>query len=224
MRTASALCIILALTIVPFPTFAQEPTTDQVLARLDEKAKAFTSLEASISQAQVVADLKHPVESGKIYMKLSKNVPVVKVDITTPKKMAKTALIKDGKYTLFSREPNSYREGLVDPKSNAFQLLLTGFGVSSSTLKKFYIPQSAGVQTIDGIATAVLDLNALPNTSGNYKKITLWLDTKTWVPVQIRLTEKDNDTTDFKYSNVRLNKGISDSVFKVNIPKDAVKQ
>jgi outer membrane lipoprotein-sorting protein len=50
------------------------------------------------------------------------------------------------------------------------------------------------------------------------------LDAKAWTPVQIRITARSNDTTDYKYSNVRLNKGVSDSVFKLNIPKDAVKQ
>ena len=30
--------------------FAQEPTTEQVIAKLDEKAKVFTSLEASITK------------------------------------------------------------------------------------------------------------------------------------------------------------------------------
>jgi outer membrane lipoprotein-sorting protein len=80
-----------------------------------------------------------------------------------------------------------------------------------------------GRETIDGIATAVLELTSISNQTGDFKKITLWLDTKTWVPVQLRLTEKGNDTTDFKYSKVRLNKGLSDSVFKLNIPKNAVK-
>jgi len=224
MRTVNALCIVLSLTVLPYASLAQELTTAQVLARLDEKAKVFTSLESSISQAQESDGLKFPVESGKIYMKLSKGIPIVLLDITTPKKMAKTALVKDGKYTVFTREQNSYREGVVDPKSNAFQLLLTGFGVTSDTLKKFYNPQLTGRETIDGVATAALDLTPLPTGPGTYKKITLWVDTKTWVPVQIRLTGKANETTDFKYSNISLNKGISDSVFKLNIPKGAVKQ
>jgi outer membrane lipoprotein-sorting protein len=37
------------------------------------------------------------------------------------------------------------------------------------------------------------------------------------------VTFKSNDTTDFKYSNVRLNGNLNDSVFKVNIPSGASK-
>ena len=49
MRTATV-CLVLGL--LSSTAFSQELTTAQVLARMDEKAKAFTSLEASISQAQ----------------------------------------------------------------------------------------------------------------------------------------------------------------------------
>jgi outer membrane lipoprotein-sorting protein len=221
MRAASAICIVLSLIFVPRVFLSQELTTAQVLSRLDEKAKAFKSLEASISQGQVLSGAKTPVETGKIYMKPGKTAPMVLLDIATPKK--KTALVKDGELKYYDHAVNGYREGKADPKSNLFQLLLIGFGSSSETLKKYYTPQLTGRETIDGIATAVLELTSISNQTGDFKKITLWLDTKTWVPVQLRLTEKGNDTTDFKYSKVRLNKGLSDSVFKLNIPKNAVK-
>jgi outer membrane lipoprotein-sorting protein len=219
MRAASAICIVLTLIFVPQIFLSQELTTAQVLTRLD--AKAFKSLEASISQSQLLSGAKTPVETGKIYMKTGKSSPMVLLDITAPKK--KSALVKDGELKYYDQAANGYRQGKADPKSNVFQLLLTGFGVSSETLKKYYTPQLTGRETIDGVAAAVLELNSISNQTGDFKKVTLWLDTKTWVPVQMRLTEKDNDTTDFKYSKVQLNKGLSDSAFKLNIPKNAVK-
>ena len=102
MRIATV-CLVLGL--LSSTAFSQELTTAQVLARMDEKAKAFTSLEASISQAQVVADFKHPVESGKIFMKMIKSNPAVYMDITDPKKMAKTVLIKDGNLKAYFGRP-----------------------------------------------------------------------------------------------------------------------
>ncbi len=77
MRITTTLGIILSLAAFSSTGLAQELTTEQVMARLDEKAKVFTSLEASISQAQVVADTKSPVESGKILIKtVEKLVPM----------------------------------------------------------------------------------------------------------------------------------------------------
>lgn len=220
MRTATV-CLVLGL--LSSTAFSQELTTAQVLARMDEKAKAFTSLEASISQAQVVADFKHPVESGKIFMKTIKSNPAVLLDITNPKKMAKTILIKEGNLKVYDREANGYREASVDPKSNSLQLLLTGFGMSAENIKKAYTPQVIRQETIDGVAAVVLDLTPI-NATGDLRKVTLWLDTKAWTPVQTRVTQKSGDTVDFKYSMVKLNKGVSDSTFKLDIPKSAKKQ
>jgi len=74
------------------------------------------------------------------------------------------------------------------------------------------------------VMAEVLDLTLLPSEPGPFKTVTLWLDPKTWTPVQLRLTEKSSNITEYKYSSVRLNKGLSDSVFKIDIPKGAVKQ
>ena len=217
----ATVCLVLGL--LSSTAFSQELTTAQVLARLDEKAKVFTSLEASVSQAQVVAGFKHPVESGKIFMKTIKSNPAVFLDITNPKKMAKTILIKDGNLKFYDRESNGYREASVDPKSNSLQLLLTGFGLSAENIKKVYTPQVSGQETMDGVATVVLDLTPI-NATGDLRKVTLWLDTKAWTPVQTRVTQKSGDTVDFKFSMVKLNKGVSDSTFKLDIPKSAKKQ
>ena len=221
MRLVSVLCIILSL---PFAAVAQNLTTSQIIAKLDEKAKVFKSLEANVSMDQVFSGVQRRPETGKIYIKVGKTAPMVLFDITAPKNAAKTALVKDDKATLYFREQRNYQEGRVTPGSNAFQLLLTGFGVTADTMKKYYTPEAKGRETLNGVTTEVLNLTFLPGQGGDFNKVTLWLDPKTWTPVQIRLTQKDTDTFNYKYSNVRLNGNISDSVFKLDIPKDAVKQ
>jgi outer membrane lipoprotein-sorting protein len=225
MRIITIFGIMVVLAAFSSTMVAQEFTTEQVMARLDEKAKVFTSLEASISQAQVVADTKAPVESGKIFMKTSKNGPSVLLDIASPKKVSKIALIKDGTATVHFRETNSYRKSTVDPKSNGLQLLLTGFGVPAATLNQFYKPQVTGRETIEGVSHVLLELTSTSASTGDVKKVTLWLDPKTWTPSQTRVNQKaKGDYVDFKFSNVKLNKGITDSRFKIDIPKDATKQ
>jgi|SRR5688572_15657575 len=221
MRLVSALCIVLSLTTA---AAAQNLTTSQILAKLDEKAKVFKSLDANITMEQVLSGVKRPPETGKIYIKMGKTAPMVLFDITAPKKAAKTALVKDDLATLYFREQKNYQQGRVGPGSNAFQLLLTGFGVTADTLKKYYTPEAKGRETLNGVVTEVLDLTLLPGQGGDFSKVTLWLDPKAWTPVQIRLTHKDTSTTTYKYSNVRLNSNMSDSVFKLDIPKDAIKQ
>jgi outer membrane lipoprotein-sorting protein len=69
----------------------------------------------------------------------------------------------------------------------------------------------------------VLELASISALAAKFPKVTLWLDPQTWTPVQTRITEKSGDYVDFRYSNVRLNKNLSDSVFKLKIPSNAKK-
>jgi|SRR5688572_8407618 len=223
MRIHRALCTAVFLIFGASAAFAQELTTEQVLAKLDEKAKVFSSLEASIAKEEVILETKQTPEKGKVYLKTTKNGPYVFLDLSEPKSKATKALVKDGNGTVYFASSNSYQSKKVDPKSDLLQLLLIGFGVPSSTLKKFYTPKVTGRETIDGVRAVVLELPSTSTTS-NIEKVTLWLDPNTWIPVQTRTTEKSKDYFNFRYSNVKLNKGVSDSVFKLDVPKSAKPQ
>jgi outer membrane lipoprotein-sorting protein len=91
-------------------------------------------------------------------------------------------------------------------------------------LTKTYTAESKGRETLNGVRTVVLELTSIGKVTGPYSKIVLWLDTETWTPTQTRLVETPNTYTDVKYSNVRLNRGVSDTVFRPNVPKDAKRQ
>jgi outer membrane lipoprotein-sorting protein len=224
MKTFLALCGAIIFTAGVSSAFAQQPTTEQVLAKLDEKAKVFTSLETSVVREEFVVGTKTS-EKGKMYLKSTKNgAPYALIDISEPKARATKGLVKDGSATLYSVSTNTYRRQKVDPKNDQFQLLLIGFGVPSSTIKKFYTPAVTGQETIDKVRAVVLELTPVTPQSSKFAKITLWLDPGTWTPVQTRLTEISKDYFDFRYSNVKLNKGVSDSIFKIDLPKNAKQQ
>ena len=93
-RTVYATCLILALGLLASDAFAQEFTTAEVLARLDEKAKVFSSLETSVSHTQYRDGLKFPTEAGKIYIKMSK-APRFFWNVTDPRE-PKQFLINSG--------------------------------------------------------------------------------------------------------------------------------
>jgi outer membrane lipoprotein-sorting protein len=204
--------------------FAQEPTTNDILANLDKNAKAFTSLEASIERAQVVAKFAHPAEQGKIYIKMADGASRIFMEITKPKELSKTLLLDKGKGTAYFPSTNTYMEKSFDPKNDELSLLLIGFGTPTAILTKTYTAESRGRETLNGVRTVVLELTSIGKVSGPYSKIVLWLDTETWTPTQTRLVETPNTYTDVKYSNVRLNRGVSDTVFRPNVPKDAKRQ
>lgn len=215
--------LILVLTGALPVAWGQELTTQQVLAKLDEKAAVFTSLDASIAREQVSYGVKHPTATGKIYMKASKSGPMALLDITAPKAETMKALIRDGYAKAYFPTSNSYQNRKVD-NNQIVQFLLIGFGSPSKNWSSSYSAAVAGREMIDKVNAVVLQLTSISSVTATFPKVTLWLDPQSWTPVRARLGKSSMDYTDFNYSNVKLNKGVSDATFDVKIPKDATKQ
>lgn len=225
MKAFRILFVILAVGGLTSVALAQELTTTQVLAKLDEKAKVFKSLESSITNTQVVYGMKQPTKSGKIFIKkTADSASRFLWDVTQPKEERMTVLIDKGQGTAYFRNSNSYSRRPVDPKGEVLQLLLIGFGVPSATLTRNYKPEVKGREAVGSVQAVVLDLVSVSTLTSRFPKLTLWLDPQTWTPVQTRITEKSGDYTDFGYSNIRLNKNVSDSVFNLKIPSNATRQ
>jgi outer membrane lipoprotein-sorting protein len=199
--------------------FAQDFTTAQIMAKLDEKAKAFTSLEATLSSTQVTADVKAPTQSGKLYIKMAKSVPRLLWDVTEPKGDRSTYIIDGGRFIAYNRVTGSVVRKPVEVSNDLLQLLVIGFGVPSATLSKNYTAEAKGRQTIKGVQTVVLELKSATSATARASRITLFLDPNMWTPVRNRVTEKSGDYYDYEYSDIKLNKGVAESVFNVKLPK-----
>ncbi len=53
-----------------------------------------------------------------------------------------------------------------------------------------------------------------------FVKTTMWISKKDWVVTGMEWVEKNGDTTAFRYTNIRINTGLSDSDFEIRLPKD----
>jgi outer membrane lipoprotein carrier protein len=53
-----------------------------------------------------------------------------------------------------------------------------------------------------------------------FSKITLWVSTQNWLVKKLALYEKSGDLTILSYENIRVNTGIPDSHFKIDLPAD----
>jgi len=224
MRLIGALCSLVALMFAP-AVFAQELTTKAVLDNMDKRSAVFSTLQATVKNVYVNYGVKQMDSSGSLYMQIVKGNPRVFWDVTIPKDQAMRTLIQNGKVTVYWPGSNSFREQALDPKSEALQYLLIGFGSPSANFTKGYKPELKARENMNGISTVVLELTSTSSTTKTFPKVTLWLDPATWTPVQTRLTEVSKDSyKDFKYSNVKLNKGLKDSDFNLKVPGNAGKQ
>ena len=216
------LAAVVALMFAVVPLFGQSFTTEQILAKLDEKAKVFTSMQASVKHQANTYGTPLPEESGTIAMTSSKGDLRVMFDIKQPT-LVKASIV-NGRAVRYFVADNTYNEMKVDPKNELLSFLLLGFGTPVATIQKGYKAEAKGTEKIGSVNAAVLALTSISDSTAEYPLITLWLDPATWTPVQMRVGTNSKKYHDYRYSSVKLNAKISDSVFDVKMRSGAKKQ
>jgi len=194
-------------------------TLDQVFAKMDEVAKTFRSTEANLERTHVTVLVNDKdTASGKFYYTRRGKEPRVKYEITKP--TAQYLLIDKGKLQLYTPNLRQVQQGSLGEHSAAVeQFMALGFGQSSEDLKKNYDVTLANDDVVDGRKMTVLDLKP-KNPGMGLKTIQLWMDQQKWIAVQIRATENSGDYGLYKFTNVKMNGGIPESVFDLKLPKD----
>jgi outer membrane lipoprotein-sorting protein len=193
-------------------------TLDQVFAKMDEVQKTFRSATADIERTKVTVLVNDKdISSGKFYYVRRGKEPRVKLELLKP--ITQYLLIDNGRLQLYTPNLKQVQETSIAGHQDKVELIMAlGFGQSSLDLKKNFDVSVAADDVIDGKNTSVLDLK--PKSSGMFKSVRIWMDQQKWIGVQIRTTESGGDYMIVKYSNVKTNPNISDSVFELKMPKD----
>src|SRR5258706_2427265 len=189
---------------------------DRVLAEMDTAAKNFRSTEASFvwDQYQKVIN-ETDSQKGKIYFRRQDGEIQMSADISEPDK--KYILYSGGKVQVYQPKIDQVTE--YNPGKNRSDLesfLVLGFGGSGHDLLKSYDVKYVESETVDGIEVAKLELT--PKSArlrNNIAKILLWIDPAREVSVQQQFVEPGGDYRLAKYSDIRLNQKLPDSVFKL---------
>jgi outer membrane lipoprotein-sorting protein len=212
-------CVFCAfLWLVPSLHAQGKYTLDQVFAKMDEVQKTFRSAAADIERTHVTVLVNDKdVSFGKFYYTRRGKEPRLKIELLSP--MIQYLLIDKGKLQLYTPNLKQVQEAAITAHQDKVELFMSlGFGQSSQDLKSNFDVSLAADEVIDGKKTSVLELK--PKSSGVFKSVRLWMDQEKWVAAQIRTSESSGDYMIVKFSNVKTNSGISDSVFDLKMPKD----
>jgi len=118
---------------------------------------------------------------------------------------------------MYQPKPDQVTE--FDLGSNRSELetyVVLGFGGSGQDLQKAFDVTYVAPETIDGVATAKLQL--VPKSAkvrNTYKQIFLWIDLERGISVQQQAFQPDGNYRLAKYSSIRVNEKIGDDVFKL---------
>ncbi|MHB8302801.1 MAG: LolA family protein [Acidobacteriaceae bacterium] len=199
---------------------ASNVALDQVLAQMDAAAAKFKSAQANFQWDQferVVSSTD--TQAGVIYFLRSGAATQMAADILTydgqPAK--KTIVFRNGVLQLYQPQINQMTVIHAGDKQDEFESYLAlGFGGSGSALKKSWNITYQGMEAIDGVQTAKLDLVSKVAADRNtISHLTIWVDPNRAISLKQIMYEPSGDSRTAYYKNIAYNKKISSSAFKI---------
>ncbi len=209
-------CLAGLVFAAPLLLAQSNPQLEDVLTKMDEAAAHFRSTEADFvwDQYQKVVD-ETDTQKGKVYFKRSGNDVQMAADIREP----------DPKYVLYSEakvqvyQPHIDQITVYDAGKNkdAFEsFLVLGFGGRGHDLSKSFEVKFAGTEKLGSVDTAKLELvPKAQSVRNNFSRIILWIDPQRGISIQQQFFEPSGDYRLAKYSDIKINKGIADSAFRI---------
>jgi outer membrane lipoprotein-sorting protein len=214
------------------PTTQQQPapsavTLESVLKTMDTAAAKFHTTQANFQwdRYEKVIDEVDDIQVGTIYYRRAGKEIEMKAEIkmagSDPKKLKpepKFVLFSQGKVQMYLPKPDQltvYEAG--KNRADVETYLVLGFGGSGQDLVKAFDVTCQGPETIDGVATARLQL--IPKSErvrNTFARILLWIDLGNGISVQQQFFEPDGNYKLAKYSSIHLEEKIPNDVFRIN--------
>ena len=194
---------------------------EKVLNTMDQQAASFKNAQADFvwdQYTKVVDD--HDLQEGTIaFRRMSKTEVQMAADIKKAggHPTAKVVLFADGKVRLYEVKIDQVTEYDAGKNKADFEsFLVLGFGGSGHDLTKSFDVKYGGMEQVQGVNAAKLDLTPKSQRMRNmFEKIVLWIDPSKGVSVQQQFFQPSGDYRLAKYSNIKLNDRIGDDVFKL---------
>jgi outer membrane lipoprotein-sorting protein len=198
----------------------QGTTLDDVLKKMDAAAANFRTLQADFvwDQYQRVVD-ETDTQKGTVYYRRTGGNVEMMADVKEPDQ--KFVLYNDGKLQVYQPKIEQVMEySTGGNRSEIESYLVLGFGGSGEDLKKSFDVSLLGEETIDGVATAKLQL--VPKSEklrNNFSQILLWIDLNRGISVQQKFLQPGGDYRLAKYSGIRMPAKINNDIFQLKTDK-----
>lgn len=205
---------------------ADSGALDAVLKKMDTVAASFRSAQATFEwdNYERVIDEVDDIETGAIYYRRSNKEIEMMAEVkqaggslSTLKPEPKYVLFSGGKIRMYQPKPDQVTEYDLGKNHSEWEsYVVLGFGGSGEDLKKSFNVTYMGQETINGVATAKLQL--VPKSekvSNTYKQIILWIDLERGISVQQQLIQPQGDYRLAKYSGIKINEKVPDDAFRL---------
>lgn len=196
-------------------------TLDEILGQMDRAGNQLDSMQATIHQKKWT-DILSEYDDGEqgLFSFLRKDDEVfLKKAIREPSE--NILIIREGEVTFYQpaiKQAQRYELGQHGDKA---EFLLLGFGSDQEALREAYEIEFQGEEEVNGEKVYKLQLTPRgERVAAFFTRIILWVDAGRWIPVQQKLVEPTRDHLLIRFSDIVLNPKLSESDFKVDLPKD----
>ncbi len=210
-----------------FSAFAALETNAQVgaqlneaLKRMEKHRKALTSLKTSVKMVKYNPQLdESETQSGTAtYLPVKERDALIRIDWTKPNEETLTVVNKE--YVIYRKRLKQAIFGKASEAKGSGKAnnLFAFMNMSKDELKANYTIKLLGEEKVSGtIPTWHLQLT--PKNASAFTTASLWVDGN-GMPIQIKATEKNKDTTTILLSGMQKNVKIKNSIFELILPKD----
>ncbi len=216
MKALSALLTLLAVHTV----IAQQANLQKILSQMDASSAKFQDVQADIVDDNYTAVVQdHQTEKGAIAFRRVGASTEMAMILDKGQQGERDILYKNGELDFY--QPAAKQETIVSAGANRAQydsLLATGFGASGKDLAAAWDITPQGMETIDGVQTAKLDLvSKQANVRNNFSHITIWVDPTRDISLKVVMLQPSGDSRTATYSNVRYNAHLPASLFTLKV-------
>ena len=212
----------IALTFV-LGTFAATETNAQineVLKRMDTHYKALQTLRADIKMVKYDGTLKMTEDSdiyeGKVmYLPAKGRDAYIRIDWSKP---VESLAVVDKKYVVYQPRLKQAMVGNVNSTKGSAGATnpLSIINMSKEQLKANFDIKYLGQENVGG-GTPTWHLELTPNIASTYKTSDIWVDGN-GMPVQIKITENNSDSTTILLTNLDKKSVINKDSFSIKLP------
>ncbi len=193
----------------------------EVLKRMEAHRKTLTSLRTNVKMDKYnpQIDSHDTTEGTAVYLPAKGRDALVRIDWTKP--VQETLSVVNKKYVIYTPRRGQAITGNADQakgsgKANNLFAFVT---MSKEKLKANFTIKYLGQENVVGnVPTWHLEMTPKNAASYKFKSAETWVDGN-GMPLQIKITESNNDTTTLLFFNLQKNATIKASVFKVDLPK-----
>jgi outer membrane lipoprotein carrier protein len=202
------LAILLFLLLPLQGVFAQPVGTDEVIQRLREVREKTKDFSADLLQEKKVSMLKEKIVSrGRIRYKYPDKVSI---EFFQPEA---SQMVFDGKtLLLYYREEKAAERYQAQSSPMVEKYLLFSQDPFQEKLAAWKIVE-------DHDSSLMMEIHP-KGEDFLFVKARFWISKRDWMVTGMEMVEKNGDTTLLRYSNIRLNTGLTDSDFELRLPAD----